>query len=284
VLITFSETIVRIAVGRTMCLALGQNGNLHVVETGFSNPTNLKFTSSDINPRTNLETYPVIRMAAGWCGLAAAVLNGIGLMIWTQGDSKLLGDGTSLSFARRIKVFDEIGGLMAGEGFLVYLMKGEVRRVNVSKNLASSNLTSIHLKKFVTTPKLSYLSGNFQHFGPFNSEGRVLIGHEKTARKCMHVIIDELQRREVTTIKIVVSIAAGGWHSVALVADLNDLAEWRTALNPNHILSNVPSYLLHITSCPRPLYITLNTWLVSCYCILKRRQIENGYRGPSFHS
>jgi SCF-associated factor 1 len=194
------------------------------------------------------EEHKVLHMSAGW-NFAAAVFKGIGLMVWNP----LVPRADVLRFrtqdfqdghvmlrqykARQITRTEEDGdpeiiGLMVGDHFLVYLTReGHVYRATISDDAfaASTPITSFRLEQFVTTPKLSYISGSFNHFGLFNTAGDVLFGDEKAQHDTPPRIDPTFQRCGV------ISLAWGDWHALALFED-GSMFAWGRELRANGCL------------------------------------------------
>jgi SCF-associated factor 1 len=244
-IIPFPETISRIAVGRRSCLALSETGSLYVVDVDFNYSAIITISSKDILQELPTQDHAVQHMAAGW-QFAAAVFKDIGLMVWKPDVSET--DRSSLrhnSFlpgyimqrncnARRITRLEdvddpEIIGLMVGDGFLVYLTKGGfVYRVNISEEsfTTSSPVESFRLEHFVTTPKLSYISGSFNHFGVFNTAGDVLVGNAMTMADTNPTINPALQRLGI------IGLSWGDWHALALCEN-GEVLSWGRELRGN---------------------------------------------------
>jgi SCF-associated factor 1 len=126
----------------------------------------------------------------------------------------------------------EIIGLMVGDGYLVYLTRlGTVHRVNITDEILESpnQPTSFHLKNFSVTPKLSYLSGSFLHFGLFNTAGDVLIGDVHTGSDTQPTIEAGLQHRGI------INLSWGDWHGLALCED-GSVLSWGRELWKNGCL------------------------------------------------
>lgn len=189
-------------------------------------------------PELPSKEHFVLHVAAGW-SYAAAVLQGVGLVVWKTdipGNGLLPFDSEGhLSIghikerndkARIITRTETIGndsayssdiiGLMVGDGYLIYLTQaGTVHRVNVTDAIfdATDSLSSFLLEKFATTPKLCYLSGSYLHFGLFNTAGDVLIGNNNTQASSPPLMPTGLQHRGV------IGISWGDWHALALCED-----------------------------------------------------------------
>jgi len=256
-LLDFSEPITRIAVGRRSCLALGESGSLYVMDVDFTTSSLLRLTSPDVVPDLPTKEHSVLHMAGGWV-FSAAVIKGIGIMVWKsdvtpEERNKFVERQTTQPHMRErnarlvsrpeetqldsVMVHDpsvlDIIGLMVGDGYLVYLTeRGTVHRANFDDSMfepEAQGPTSFLFKKFVATPKLSYLSGSFLHFGLFNTAGDVFIGNATTQEDTDPYIYEGLQRRGV------IAIACGDWHALALCED-GSILSWGKELQRNGCL------------------------------------------------
>jgi SCF-associated factor 1 len=257
-LVPFPQPIQRISVGRRNCLALADNGNLLTVDLDFQYPAIIKLTSPDIvSPDLPNGEHPVLHMSAGW-RFAAAVIKGIGLMVWNSEvageDRRLIRRSNALlqrnrllnrNFkARQVMRTEEVGvepeqagdleiiGLMVGDGFLIYLTHGgTVHRVNIVYESIDSpdQPISFLLEEFAATPKLSYLSGSFFHFGLFNATGTVLVGSIDSMHTSNPQKPTGLQNRGV------VALSWGDWHGLALCED-GSILTWGRELSGNGCL------------------------------------------------
>src|SRR5579862_456095 len=257
-LIPFPQPIQRISVGRRNCLALEDNGTLLTVDLDFQYPATIRLTSPDVSsPDLPNEEHPVLHMSAGW-RFAAAVVKGIGLMIWNSEvadeDRRLIRNSNSNIQrngllernlrARRVTRAEEVGvkpeqagdleiiGLMVGDGFLIYLTHGgTVHRVNIADDSfdGPEQPISFLLEKFTANPKLSHLSGSFFHFGFFNATGTVLVGSIDSMEHSAPEIPHGLQNRGV------IALSWGDWHGLALCED-GSILTWGRELSRNGCL------------------------------------------------
>jgi SCF-associated factor 1 len=187
---------------------LATNGELYGVQTDFKSAIKLEFSIPGHSGRIRTKDYPVLLVAAGW-DCAAAVLTGLGLVIWKEGHEFI--DVTELRLARPAPLEHSIVGLMAAWGFLVCLTEeGFVYRID---GLFDTNLSTTLLKKFVGTQKLTSVSGNFDQFGVFNSAGEVFIGTRLTRSDDSPVVHTSLQGQGI------VSLSWGDYHCLALCQD-----------------------------------------------------------------
>ena len=244
--IDFGEPIYRIAVGRRCCFALAESGNLHVVDIDFTHSAKVKLTLSDDVKEYPSKEHPILHFAVGWHH-AAAVIDGIGLVAWKsdvpQPQVRDITIKERSCLARRIIRTEELDdsasnadtqiiGLMVGDGYLVYLTEaGTVYRVALDDEILEARdcPTSFLLKNFRTTPKLSYLSGSFLHFGLFNTDGQVLIGSVTSTADEAPVIMSDLQNRGI------ISLSWGDWHCLALCED-GSILSWGKELRANGCL------------------------------------------------
>ena len=254
-LIAFVEPIERISVGRRSCLALAESGSLFTVDLDFKYTAIVKLTTPDVtSPDLPSKEHSVIHMAAGW-RYSAAVIKGIGLIVWEptvpnrrETMVQLANVTSETTFernwkARRILRTEEVDtnnasadldiiGLMVGDGYLIYLTEvGTVHRVNITNEILASPTQppSFLLEKFTITPKLSYLSGSFFHFGLFNTAGDVLIGDVQTGSDTPPTIEEGLQHRGV------IALSWGDWHGLALCED-GSVLSWGRELRKNGCL------------------------------------------------
>jgi alpha-tubulin suppressor-like RCC1 family protein len=221
---------------------------LYVVDLDFKYSAILTISSKDIVQELPTQDHSVQHMAAGW-QFAAAVFKDIGLMVWkpdiSEADRSCVRDNSFSAGhimrrncnARRITRLEdvddpEIIGLMVGDGFLVYLTKGGfVYRVNISEEsfTSSSPVESFQLEHFVTHPKLSYISGSFNHFGLFNTAGDVLVGNAQTMHDTNPAINPALQRCGI------IGLSWGDWHALALCEN-GQVLSWGRELRQNGCL------------------------------------------------
>lgn len=240
------EPIDRIAVGRRCCFALAESGTLHVVDVDFTASAQVKLTLPDDVQEYPSKDHRIIHFSVGW-HFAAAVIEGVGLVFWKtevppeQARDLTLKERSCL--ARRIIRTEEIGetvsstefeiiGLMAGDGYLIYLIDtGEVYRVTLTHETfeSSSTPSSVLLKHFVANPKLSYLNGSFLHFGLFNTTGTVLVGNVGSTADKHPITIPSLQNRGV------IGLSWGDWHGLALCED-GSILSWGKELRSNGCL------------------------------------------------
>jgi len=243
-LVDFGEPIDRIAVGRRCCFALAESGKLHVVDIDFTHSATVKLTLSYDAKEYPSKEHPILHFAVGWRH-AAAVIEGIGLVVWKSdvpqpqiGDVNVKDRSCRARHIIRIEELDEsasdtqIIGLMVGEGYLVYLTEaGTVYRVALDDEILEARdcPTSFFLENFHTTPKLSYLSGSFRHFGLFNTVGQVLIGNVTSKADEAPVIMSDLQKRGI------IGLSWGDWHGLALCED-GSILSWGKELRANGCL------------------------------------------------
>jgi SCF-associated factor 1 len=279
------ETIDRIAVGRRCCFALAESGTLHVIDFDFTASAQVKLSFGDDVKEYPSKDHRIVHFAVGW-HFAAAVVEGVGLVFW-KSDLEQAPDLTMnerLCRVRRIIRSEEVGemasstefeiiGLMVGDGYLVYLTDaGTVYRVTLSHEIfeAASTPSSFLLKHFITTPKLSYLSGSFLHFGLFNTTGTVLIGNVDSTAHEHPISMPSLQNRGM------VGLSWGDWHGLALCED-GSILSWGKELQSNGCLGL--GYHDHADARQMGLAIALNDEVV---CAEPRRVPGFGGREDKF--
>lgn len=247
------------SVGRRNILALADSGNLLTVDLDFQYTAIIRLTSPDVvSADLPNKQHPVLHMSAGW-RFGAAVIKGIGLVVWnsevSEEDRRIIRDTNTETNkthgliernfrARRVIRTEEVNadterardleiiGLMVGDGFLIYLTHGgTVHRVNiVDESFTNTNQPiSFPLTQFTTTPKLSYLSGSFFHFGLFNTSGTVLVGSIDSLHESSPQIPEGLQNRGV------IALSWGDWHGLALCED-GSILSWGRELSRNGCL------------------------------------------------
>ena len=248
-MLEFSEPIQRISVGRRFCLALAESGSLYIVDIDFTSSAMVKLTTEDVIRELPTKEHSVVHIAAGW-RYAAAVIKGIGLMVWKSGlprpepyivnfppmekqrtcKARVISRTEEIDNESRNEL--EIIGLMVGDGYLVYLtQEGTVHRVTITDETfdATDSPSSFLLEQFTTTPQLSYLSGSFYHFGLFNTAGEVLIGNVSTKPNSPPITPAGLQHRGV------IGLSWGDWHALALCDD-GSILSWGKELRANGCL------------------------------------------------
>jgi SCF-associated factor 1 len=170
--------------------------------------------------------HPVLHVAAGR-DFAAAVLAGIGLVVW-QEDDRVMDKHGGLRSARSIPVEYSILDLTVGWHFLICLTEeGGVYRIDGLS--AESEFSITPLKKFVGTQKFTSVSGNFSNFGVLNSAGEVFIGDDKTGMNDPPVVLPGLQCQGI------MRLSWGDYHTLALCKDGSVLA-WGKESNANGCL------------------------------------------------
>jgi SCF-associated factor 1 len=235
---------------------LAESGSLFTVDLDFKYTAIVKLTTPDVtSPDLPSKEYSVVHMAAGW-RFSAAVIKGIGLIVWEPtvpnhretmvrlANNMITKTPLERNWrARRILRTEEVDtntlsanseiiGLMVGDGYLVYLTElGTVHRVNITDDIltSSSQPSSFLLEKFSISPKLSYLSGSFFHFGLFNTTGDVLVGNVQTGPDTPPSIEEGLQHRGV------IALSWGDWHGLALCED-GSVLSWGRELWKNGCL------------------------------------------------
>ncbi|KAF8465262.1 regulator of chromosome condensation 1/beta-lactamase-inhibitor protein II [Kalaharituber pfeilii] len=263
----YSSKIVEVSSGRGHILALSDNGTIWQWSGNFSSIGRfIKFVHVDTKtlqsgqPAGRRGRGTVQKVVAGW-NHSAALVNGVGLVIWwtassdpngvdgilvdgeiVPGTSFIEGDKESSkgmdSYAMEV---GEVLDFMAGDKFLVFLTKtGKVYalRTNGPGSVAGIRPTQLH--SFSSPPgekPMSYISGSFGKFVIFNNDGLVYIGSQYIVETAVRGIADEDDEQAIKPIIMpslqkrgIVAIAFGDYHSLALTAD-GKLFSWGTEPN-----------------------------------------------------
>ena len=203
------------------------------------------------------------KVAAGW-NHSAALVNGVGIVVWFPGPQGTLDEEGTLVDGELVpgtcyiegtpqpsaisdedweyaKEVGEVAGIMAGDSYLVFLTKsGKVYAVYAEPSMVAGTrpVQLYHFSAPTGEKPMTYISGSFHKFAVFNSDGLVYIGTKGQVQEALDGSmvrqgpgVEEALNKPTVIPSLqkrgIVAIAFGDYHSLALTAE-GKVLSWGT--------------------------------------------------------